>query len=189
MIRRAFLTVLLAAGLALPAAAQDRPKLVLDIDAAAGAGTVTIELRPDLAPLHVARIMTLANNGDYDGVGFHRVITGFMAQTGDIAFAKRGAFSGQLAGTGGSDLPDLPAEFSSVPFEVGVVGMARSTSPNSANSQFFIMTERHPSLDGQYTVIGTVLNGMDTVRALRAGPPQLGGAVRQPDFINTARIE
>ncbi|MBB5514830.1 cyclophilin family peptidyl-prolyl cis-trans isomerase [Rubricella aquisinus] len=189
MIRRAFLALGLALSLSLPAAAQDQPKLVLEIDAAVGKGTVVIGLRPDIAPLHVARIMTLANNGEYDNVAFHRVITGFMAQTGDITYAKRGAYSAQLAGQGGSSLPNLPAEFSDVPFAPGVVGMARATSPDSANSQFFIMTERHPSLDGQYTVIGEVIEGLEMVRALRTGPPQLNGMVRTPDFIESARIE
>jgi len=137
-------------------------------------GDVVIKLRPDLAPGHVERITTLANQGFYDGVLFHRVIPGFMAQTGDGA---RGD------GTGKSKYPDLPAEFSSTPFVRGVVGMARSSNPNSANAQFFIMFAPAPHLNGQYTVVGEVVSGMDAVDKLKKGPPEQNGAVTNPDRI------
>lgn len=124
-------------------------------------GRVTIRLRPDLAPKHVERIKTLARDGFYDGIIFHRVIDGFMAQTGDPTGT----------GTGGSDLPDLPAEFSDAPFQRGVIGMARTSDPNSANSQFFIMFADAPHLNGQYTVWGEVVEGMDLVDRIAKGQP------------------
>jgi peptidylprolyl isomerase len=135
-------------------------------------GQVVIELLPDNAPGHVKRIKTLANDGFYDGLKFHRVIPGFMAQTGDP----------QGTGMGGSDLPDLKAEFNKVSFQRGVVGMARSQSHDSANSQFFIMFEPAPHLDGQYTVFGRVTKGMKYVDALKKGSGQ-GGTVSNPDII------
>src|SRR5690606_8760327 len=114
-------------------------------------GDVTVALRPDLAPKHVERIKTLVREGAYDNVAFHRVIEGFMAQTGDVEFGDmEDGFDSGRAGMGGSSLPDLPAEFSDVKFERGIVGMARSQDPNSANSQFFIMFTSYPSLNGQY---------------------------------------
>ena len=137
------------------------------------AGDVTIELLPDAAPKHVERIRTLANQGFYDGLTFHRVIDGFMAQTGD----PRGD------GTGGSTLADLEAEFTSTPFERGVLGMARSQNPNSANSQFFIMFDEAPHLDGQYTVFGKVVDGMEHVDAIKKGATELNGQVDNPDKI------
>jgi peptidylprolyl isomerase len=124
-------------------------------------GKVTVELRPDLAPEHVARIKELAGEGFYDGIVFHRVIPGFMAQTGDPTGTGRG----------GSDKPDLKAEFSKAPFERGTLGMARSQSPNSANSQFFICFDRSDWLDGQYTVFGKVVDGMDLVDRIAKGEP------------------
>ena len=124
-------------------------------------GKVTVELRPDLAPNHVARIKELADAGFYDGQIFHRVIPGFMAQTGDPTGT----------GTGGSDKPNLKAEFSKAPFERGTLGMARSQSPNSANSQFFICFDRADWLDGQYTVVGKVVDGMDLVDRIAKGEP------------------
>ncbi|WP_407645402.1 peptidylprolyl isomerase [Geminicoccus roseus] len=124
-------------------------------------GKVTVELRPDLAPDHVARIKELANEGFYDGIVFHRVIPGFMAQTGDPTGT----------GTGGSKKPNLKAEFSKAPFERGTLGMARSQSPNSANSQFFICFDRADWLDGQYTVFGKVVDGMDLVDRIAKGEP------------------
>src|SRR4051812_31852638 len=126
-------------------------------------GDVTIALRPDLAPKHVAQIKKLVREGEYDNVAFHRVIDGFMAQTGDVKYGdmKKG-FDANLVGTGGSELPDVPAEFTTKEhFVRGVVGMARSSDPNSANSQFFIMFGKAPSLDGQYTIVGKVESGMD----------------------------
>jgi len=136
-------------------------------------GLVTIELLPDVAPKHVERLKTLSNQGFYDGLKFHRVIPGFMAQTGD----PRGN------GTGGSDMPDLPAEFSSVPFKRGVVGMARSQNPNSANSQFFIMFDDGEFLNNQYTVFGRVTDGMERVDAIKKGTSANNGAVSNPDTI------
>ena len=131
-------------------------------------GEVIVEMLPEVAPEHVARIKALARAGEYDNVAFHRVIDGFMAQTGDVEFGTREAFGQGRAGTGGSALPDLPAEFSDIPFDTGVVGMARSQSPDSANSQFFIMTAPAPHLNGQYTVVGRVIAGQDVVDAIMA---------------------
>jgi peptidylprolyl isomerase len=153
------------------------PNLVIEVGGQAQ-GRVVIDLLPEVAPLHVERLVTLAERGDYDGVAFHRVIDGFMAQTGDVAFGRPGA-AGRV-GTGGSDLPDLPAEFSDLPFERGTVGMARAQAPDSANSQFFIMFAPAPHLDGQYTVVGRVIEGMAVVDAIRRGGGQ-GGMVAEPD--------
>ena len=153
-----------------------------------GKGTVEIALRPDLAPQHVARIKELARSGAYDGVAFHRVIDGFMAQTGDVEFGTKDAFAGGRAGTGGSDLPDLPAEFSDASFERGVVGMARSQDPNSANSQFFIMFAPAPHLDGQYTVVGEVISGQDVVDAITRGAGE-SGSVAEPDYMAQVSVK
>jgi peptidylprolyl isomerase len=136
-------------------------------------GTVEIRLRPDLAPNHVERIKTLANQGFYDGIVFHRVIEGFMAQTGDPTGTGRG----------GSDLPDLNAEFTSEPFARGTLGMARSSDPNSANSQFFIMFDQGDFLNGQYTVFGEVTKGMELVDKIKKGSRAANGAVKNPDKI------
>ena len=136
-------------------------------------GQVTIELLPKVAPNHVKRIKMLANSGFYDGLKFHRVIDGFMAQTGD----PRGN------GTGGSDEPNLKAEFSNTRFERGTLGMARSQSPNSANSQFFIMFAPAPHLNGQYTVFGQVTDGMNVVDAIKKGSSAQNGSVSNPDTI------
>ena len=141
-------------------------------------GDVTIALRPDLAPEHVARITELANSEFYDGLVFHRVIDGFMAQTGD----PRGN------GTGGSDLPDLAAEFSNESFVRGTLGMARSMDPNSANSQFFIVTADSPHLNGQYTLFGNVTEGMELVDGLEQGDPRANGAVANPDIMVSLRV-
>ena len=130
----------------------------------------------------MAQITALAKEGAYDGVVFHRVIDGFMAQTGDVQFGKQGGDTA-MAGTGGSELPDLKAEFSSVPFDRGVVGMARSADPDSANSQFFIMFAAAPHLDGQYTVVGHVISGMDVVDAIKKGDEAANGAVIDPDYM------
>jgi len=135
-------------------------------------GRVTIALRPDLAPKHVERVKRLAREGFYDGLTFHRVIDGFMAQTGD----PRGD------GTGGSKYGNLPAEFTPTPFERGVVGAARTADPNSANSQFFIMFDRAPHLDGKYTVWGQVIDGMEHVDKIKRGEPGTG-RVTNPDRI------
>jgi len=135
-------------------------------------GTVTIELMPDLAPKHVERMKELARAGKYDNVAFHRVIEGFMAQTGDVANGNmEDNFNLRAAGTGGSDLPNLPAEFSKVPHARGTIGAARSANPDSANSQFFINFKDNDFLNGQYTVYGQVISGMEHVDALTRGEP------------------
>ena len=145
-------------------------------------GEVVVDLRPDVAPRHVERIKILARQGAYDNVAFHRVIDGFMAQTGDVRFGDmEEGFDPRRAGTGGSDLPDLPAEFSDEPFLRGVVGMARAQNPNSANSQFFIMFDEGRFLDGQYTVVGTVRSGMEFVDNIKRGATARNGAVDAPD--------
>ncbi len=135
-------------------------------------GDVVIELLADVAPLHTARMKELARAGAYDNVCFHRVIDGFMAQTGDVANGNMEKdFNLRRAGTGGSDLPDLPAEFSKLPHDRGTLGAARSSSPNSANSQFFINFKDNHFLNGQYTVYGRVISGMEHVDAITKGEP------------------
>lgn len=135
-------------------------------------GTVTIELLPDVAPKHVERMKELVRSGAYDNVAFHRVIDGFMAQTGDVANGNMEKdFNIGRAGTGGSDMPDLPSEFSKVPHARGSIGAARSASPNSANSQFFINFSDNDFLNGQYTVYGNVISGMEHVDAITRGEP------------------
>ncbi len=150
-------------------------------------GTIKIDLLEDVAPKHVAQITTLAADGQYNGVVFHRVIDGFMAQTGDVQFGAD-ATDMRQAGMGGSDLPDLPAEFSDLAFERGVVGMARSQSPNSANSQFFIMFAPGYFLNGQYTVVGQVTEGMDVVDAIKRGHPRSGAIKGMPDVMKTVTV-
>jgi peptidylprolyl isomerase len=136
-------------------------------------GDVIIQLLPDVAPKHSERMKALARAGAYDGVVFHRVIDGFMAQTGDVANgnAAKDSFNIRRAGTGGSDLPDLPAEFSKLPHDRGTLGAARSSNPNSANSQFFINFNNNHFLNGQYTVYGRVISGMEHVDAITRGEP------------------
>ncbi len=137
-------------------------------------GTVTIKLLPDLAPEHCARMKELTRSGAYDNVAFHRVIDGFMAQTGDVANGNMEKdFNIRMAGTGGSDMPDLPAEFSKVPHARGSIGAARSQNPNSANSQFFINFSDNDFLNGQYTVYGQVISGMEHVDAIARGEPPM----------------
>ena len=137
-------------------------------------GEVVIELLPDVAPAHTARMKELARAGKYDNVAFHRVIDGFMAQTGDVEHANmETGYNAGRAGTGGSDLPDLPAEFSKVPHARGSLGAARSQNPNSANSQFFINFKDNDFLNGQYTVYGQVISGMEHVDALQRGEPPM----------------
>jgi cyclophilin family peptidyl-prolyl cis-trans isomerase len=147
-------------------------------------GDVKIELFADVAPNHVKRIKTLAEQKKYDGVVFHRVIEGFMAQTGDVQFGNSNneKFDLGRAGTGGSDLPDLKAEFSDVPHERGTLSMARSSDPNSGNSQFFICFDSAPHLDRQYTVFGKVVEGMEHIDKIKRGK-QSGGQVEDPDKI------
>ncbi len=176
MLRRTVLTavsalfaVTLLAMISAPINAQGKDNMLyLDLKD----GRVVIEMLPDVAPKHVERIKTLTREGFYDGLTFHRVIDGFMAQTGDPTGT----------GTSGSDYPDLPAEFSEVPFEEGTLGMARTADPNSANSQFFIMFEEAPHLNGQYTVWGRVVEGMEHVHNIKKGDPR-SGAVQNPDTI------
>ncbi|TPM50246.1 peptidylprolyl isomerase [Mesorhizobium sp. B2-3-2] len=153
-------------------------------------GDVTIALRPDLAPKHVAQIKKLVREHAYDNVAFHRVIDGFMAQTGDVKFGNMNkGFNPQAVGTGGSDLPDLPAEFSQTEhYKRGVVGMARSQDPNSANSQFFIMFAPAPPLDGQYTIVGNVVSGMELVDHIKKGDEADNGTVTDPDRMIKVRI-
>jgi peptidylprolyl isomerase len=154
----------------LPAGLDPQNTVLLDTTK----GRIVIKLRNDIAPKHAERIKQLARDGFYNNVPFHRVIAGFMAQTGD----------GQNGdGTGGSKYPQLKAEFSNVPYTRGVVGMARTSDPNSANSQFFIMFAENSGLNGQYTVIGQVMSGMDVVDKLKKGPESANGAVSDPDKI------
>ena len=151
-------------------------------------GEVTIALRSDLAPKHVEQIKTLGRGGEYDNVAFHRVIDGFMAQTGDVQYGDMtDGYSSQRAGTGGSSLGNIEAEFSKETFARGTVGMARAQDPNSANSQFFIMFAPGAFLDGQYTIVGNVESGMELVDSIKKGQPQ-SGAVTDPDRIISARI-
>ena len=151
-------------------------------------GDVTIALRPEIAPKHVAQIKALVREGAYDNVAFHRVIDGFMAQTGDVQYGDmKDGYDPSLAGTGGSKHPDLPAEFSSESYKRGIVGMARSSDPNSANSQFFIMFAPNPGLDGQYTVVGEVESGMDLVDKIKKGDGG-NGEVTDPDRMIKVRI-
>ncbi|NJS37886.1 MAG: peptidylprolyl isomerase [Rhodobacteraceae bacterium] len=146
------------------------PNLVIEVAGAAN-GTIVIDMLPEVAPLHVAQIATLAREGAYDNVVFHRVIDGFMAQTGDVQNGKAGADLSR-AGMGGSNLPNIPAEFTTdLSFQRGVVGMARANDPDSANSQFFIMFAPGTFLDGQYTIVGNVVSGMDVVDAIQRGEP------------------
>ena len=148
-------------------------------------GDVKIELFEDVAPNHVKRITELANEGKYDNVVFHRVIDGFMAQTGDVKFGNSESTEFDLgkAGMGGSDLPDLKQEFSSLPHDRGTLSMARSSNPDSANSQFFICFKPAPFLDRQYTVFGKVLEGMEFVDMIKRGDESDNGSVTDPDKI------
>ena len=162
------------------------PNLVIEV-AGAAYGQIVIDLASDVAPLHVAQIVALAKAGAYDTVVFHRVIDGFMAQTGDVLYGKTGGDT-SMAGMGGSELPDIPAEFSAVPFERGIVGMARSQEPNSANSQFFIMFAPGEFLNGQYTVVGKVISGMEVVDAIKRGEGQ-NGEVSAPDVMTKVTVQ
>jgi len=148
-------------------------------------GDVKIELFPDVAPNHVNRIKELADNGKYNNVVFHRVIDGFMAQTGDVKFGNSNSpdFDLRRAGMGGSDLPDLNQEFNSLPHDRGTLSMARSSDPNSANSQFFICFKPAPFLDRQYTVFGKVIEGMEFIDKIKRGDENNNGSVSDPDKI------
>jgi peptidylprolyl isomerase len=171
--KRLFAAGALVLATLLPAAAQQAadPQNTVFLDTKDG--RITIRLRPDLAPKHVEQIKTLTKKGFYDGVVFHRVIDGFMAQTGDPTGT----------GTGKSDLPNVPAEFSKTPFKRGSVGMARSQSPDSANSQFFICYDGCGPLTGQYTIFGEVVSGMDVADKIKKGNSAANGMVTAPDKI------
>ena len=147
-------------------------------------GDVKIELFSDVAPNHVERIKKLANDGNYDGVVFHRVIDGFMAQTGDVKFGNTNSpdFNLSLAGTGGSDLPNVKAEFTDIAHTRGTLSAARSADPDSANSQFFICFDSAPHLDRQYSAFGKVIKGMEFVDMIKKGDPN-SGSVPEPDKI------
>ena len=191
MLRRNLLAALAALFLAPVAALASDPPAgapVLEIDVAGVAnGTIRVALRPDLAPQHVARIVALAESGAYDNVVFHRVIDGFMAQTGDVQFGRADGDTAR-AGMGGSDLPDLPAEFSAEPFDRGVMGMARARDPNSANSQFFLMFAPAPHLNGQYTVVGQITDGFDVLDAIKRVEGPNGAVLGRPDRMAHVRV-
>ncbi len=186
--RKALLgSALLAAQTLLAAAPVAATGLEIDLEGEAQ-GTIVIDLFEETAPLHVERITTLAGEGAYDDVVFHRVIDGFMAQTGDVEFGRLGQDM-RYAGRGGSQYPDLPAEFSDeVSFERGMIGMARSNDPNSANSQFFIMFGPAPHLDGGYTIVGQVVEGMEIVDLIRRGRGRNGSVVGEPDRMVALRV-
>ena len=189
-----------AAAFALLASPALATGLEIDVQGEAN-GTIVIDLFEDVAPLHVEQITKIAEAGSYNGVVFHRVIDGFMAQTGDV---QNGVMGGDLsrAGTGGSEFPDIPAEFSDLPFERGVVGMARAGDPrcggnydceapeflNSANSQFFIVYEPAYFLNGGYTVVGEVVEGMDVLDAIKRGTGANGAVIGQPDMMSEVRV-
>jgi cyclophilin family peptidyl-prolyl cis-trans isomerase len=162
--------------------------MVIEVEGEAN-GVIEIELLPNIAPLHVERIKILARDGLYNGVVFHRVIDGFMAQTGDVKFGKIEGYKRRYAGQGGSNYPDLDAEFSTIKYEEGTVGMARAQSPNSANSQFFIMFNRSPNLDGNYTVFGKVINGQEVVNSIKRGAMSDNGSVINPDIMKKVSIK
>jgi len=174
----------LAAVLSVVAAPALATGLEIEVSGEAN-GVVKIDLLEDVAPGHVAQITELAEEGAYDGVVFHRVIEGFMAQTGDVEFGLIDGGDMRRAGMGGSDKPNLKAEFSDIAFDRGVVGMARSQDPDSANSQFFIMFQEGHFLNGQYTVVGRVTEGMDVVDAIKRGEGRNGSVVGQPDVMTS----
>ena len=162
--------------------------LIIEVEGEAR-GIIEITLLPDIAPLHVERVKALANDGLYDGVVFHRVIDGFMAQTGDVQFGNNNAFNPDLVGRGSSSLPNLPSEFSDLPFVKGTVGMARSQDPNSANSQFFIMFKPAPHLNNNYTVFGMVSSGMEVLKNIKKGDLKNNGSVINPDIMKKVYIK
>lgn len=170
------LALTLAAG---PALASG---LEIEITGPGANGTVVIDLFEEIAPAHAERMTQLAKDGAYDNVAFHRVIEGFMAQTGDVEFGViTEGFDMRAVGRGGSSYPDLKAEFSDVPYDRGVVGMARSQSPDSANSQFFIMFKDGHFLNGDYTVVGKVTSGMEVIDAIKRGKGANGAVIGEPD--------
>jgi peptidyl-prolyl cis-trans isomerase A (cyclophilin A) len=153
-------------------------------------GLVKVKLLPDLAPKHVQRIVKLSKAGHYDNVAFHRVIDGFMAQTGDVEFGNlESGYNKSRAGTGGSSEENIPAEFSKLPFDRGALGMARSQDPNSANSQFFIMFDEGHFLNGQYTLFGQVTEGMEFVDKIMRGDQANNGSVDEPDVMVKVEVK
>jgi len=189
---------MLLAAFAFGAAAQAAPHhaaaakgnlLVLTINENGHDGEVVIKLRPDLAPKHIAQIKKLVADGAYNNVVFHRVMQGFMAQTGDVEYGNRNHYNDAQVGMGGSKYPNIPAEFSGAPFVRGTVGMARAANPDSANSQFFICFDDAQSLNGQYTVIGNVVKGMNVVDGIKKGDMANNGKVEgKPDYIVKAEL-
>ena len=177
----------LVLALAMTASPALATTIEIDIAGEGANGTVVIDLLEEVAPNHVEQIAALAAEGAYDGVVFHRVIEGFMAQTGDVEFGKMGQDM-RRAGTGGSQRPNLAAEFSDEPFERGIVGMARAQDPDSANSQFFIMFAPGYFLNGQYTVVGRVTEGMEVVDAIKRGDGPNGAVIGQPDVMEEVRV-
>ena len=169
-------------------AADPENIMVIEVEGAAN-GIIEIQLLPNVAPLHVERIKILARDGLYNDVVFHRVIDGCMAQTGDVKFGKVEGYKRRYAGQGGSNYPDLDAEFSTLKYEKGTVGMARAQNPNSANSQFFIMFNSSPNLDGNYTVIGNVIKGQDVVNSIKRGAMSDNGSVIDPDIMKKVWIK
>ena len=166
-------------------------KTIMQIELSGSAeGLIQIELFENIAPDHVHQIITLVNKKKYDGVAFHRVIEGFMAQTGDVQFGNvLTGYSSGMVGRGGSDLDNIEAEFSNIPFDRGIVGMARAQDPNSANSQFFIMFQDGHFLNENYTVFGKVLSGMDIVDKIKKGDSNKNGMIeKDPDFMNKVII-
>jgi peptidylprolyl isomerase len=180
MLRKALTALLLTAAPAFAEGDGPGPNLVIDVTGTAN-GQIVIDLAADVAPKHVEQIVALAKAGSYDNVVFHRVIDGFMAQTGDVQYGKAGGDT-SMAGMGGSDMPNLPAEFSDVGFDRGIVGMARAQDLDSANSQFFIMFAPGDFLNGQYTVVGKVISGMEVVDAIKRGEGG-NGEVTEPDVM------
>lgn len=183
MFKEALFTLLLAG-------AAHADGIEIDVTGTAN-GTITIDLFEDSAPLHAAQITAIAADGGYDGVVFHRVIDGFMAQTGDVQFGDSSdpAFDIRRAGTGASDLDNIPLEATTErSFARGMVGMARSSDPDSANSQFFIMFDDGAFLDGEYTIVGEVTDGMDVVDQIKRGTGANGAVVGEPDMMSTVRV-
>ena len=173
---KSVLALTLAAG---PAFASG---LEIEISGPGANGTVVIDLFEETAPAHAERMTQLARDGAYDNVAFHRVIDGFMAQTGDVEYGVISeGFDMRSAGRGGSSYPDLKAEFSDIPYDRGVVGMARSQDPDSANSQFFIMFQEGHFLNGNYTVVGKVTSGMEVIDAIKRGKGANGSVIGEPD--------
>ncbi|WP_075289088.1 peptidylprolyl isomerase [Pararhizobium arenae] len=185
ILKLAFAGALLLASVLGNAFAQAKDYLTIQLKD----GPVVIELASDVAPKHVARLKELAEAGEYNNVAFHRVIPGFMAQTGDVQYGNMEKdFQAGMAGMGGSSKPDLEAEFSEVPFARGTVGMARSQDPNSANSQFFIMFAPGDFLNGQYTVVGQVVEGMENVDKIKMGDEANNGSVTDPDRMISVKV-